>query len=231
MSYKDITAVIPVRLGSTRIKDKVLLPFNYKGKKVTLLDLKILQLKESLNSENIIISCGEKKLSDIAESHNCQVSWRENKYIEPNYKVSTEELIREAIKDVKTKYIAWSPVVSPLHSGEIFNECFDFFLNTMESKYNSLVTVSDNYHYFWYGDKPVNYSPDKNHVQSQLLRPLKKVTNGLYLTSYENMYKAGYFLGDKPFLYSVPEQCSIDIDTYFDYRQALFFDGWKDESN
>lgn len=227
MSFEDITAVIPVRLGSTRIKHKVLLPFNYNGKTVSLLELKILQLKEVLNPENILVSCGESALAEIALAHNCKVSWRDEKFITSNYQTSTEETIREVIKDVKTKHTAWATAVSPLHSGDIFSKSFDFYLNKMPSKYDSLLTICEQYHYFWFKNNPVNYFPDNRHVQSQLLSPLKKVTNGLYLCPTLLMRKAGYFLGSNPYLFSVPDKCGIDIDTEFDYQQALFFDKWN----
>jgi len=227
MLIDQITAVIPVRLGSTRIKKKVLLPFRYKEKNVSLLELKILQLQEVIATKNIIVSCGESQLADIALSLGCEVSWRDEKFITSNYTATTEETVREVIKDVKTRFTAWTTAVSPLHSGKIFEECFRFFLEELPDCYDSLVTVCEQQHYFWYNNTPINYFPDQRHVQSQMLSPVKKVTNGLYLSSTELMNKVGYFLGPNPFLYSVPNQCGIDIDTEFDYQQALFFDRWS----
>ena len=62
----DITAVIPVRAGSTRIKDKNIKPFAGSS----LLEIKIEQLKRIPTVNEIIVSSDSRHMLNIAKDKN-----------------------------------------------------------------------------------------------------------------------------------------------------------------
>ncbi|NMA96408.1 MAG: acylneuraminate cytidylyltransferase, partial [Clostridiales bacterium] len=57
----SISAIIPVREGSERVREKVLLPFG----NVSLYEWKISQLLQVLQPDNIIVSTNSERLIDI----------------------------------------------------------------------------------------------------------------------------------------------------------------------
>lgn len=219
---ENITAVTPVRLGSTRVKQKVLLPLRISGVEQSLLVHKLQNLKRIFS--NVIVSCGEEEIAEIAFKNGCTVSWRERRFIEPEYKVTTRESITEVVKDVTTEFTAWCPVVVPYHSSETYLSSVRTFENLDANIYDSLATVHSRKSYTWYQQKPLNYFPDERHVQSQLLEPVTHITNGLYLTKTNTIRNRGYFLGSRVYLHEVSFQESIDIDTLDDYNLAKKFE-------
>jgi CMP-N-acetylneuraminic acid synthetase len=74
--------------------------------------------------------------------------------------------------------------------------------------------------YFWWKGRPLNYFADKRHVQSQLLDPLHRIANGLYLGKTKELRKAGYFLVEPIKIFEVNEIQAIDIDTVEDLYLA-----------
>ena len=64
--HRKITAVIPVRKGSIRVKNKNIKPFGNSS----LLELKIDLLKQVVGIENIIVNSDSQEMLDIAERKN-----------------------------------------------------------------------------------------------------------------------------------------------------------------
>ena len=73
----DIGVVIPVRLGSTRIIEKAVLPFAESN----LLDWKIKQLKEVISVKNIYVSTESDKLKQIALNNGVQIHHRNSYHV------------------------------------------------------------------------------------------------------------------------------------------------------
>ena len=120
-----ITFVIPVRLGSSRIKNKVLLPFPPQSG-LNLIEHKVAQIRKIAPEAQIILSCGEQLLYDLASKLDITISERVGKHIN-GHEVGTRESICEVIKDVETKYVAWTTVVTPLHDGLIIEKSLKEF--------------------------------------------------------------------------------------------------------
>ena len=66
MKTNKLTAVIPVRKGSQRVKNKNLKPFA----NTTLLDIKIETLKKVAGLDEIVVTSDSDKMLDIARKHN-----------------------------------------------------------------------------------------------------------------------------------------------------------------
>lgn len=212
----DICAVIPARLGSSRIKQKMLLPFNGSN----LLEWKILQLKKVLPKNKIFVSTESEELAKIAYKHNIGIHKRES-YLSVGHEASFSEVIVGIVKDLKFTHIAWVTAVVPLMSPGEYKKALDIYEEFVcTSCYDSLFSANLLKEYFWNDFSALNYQADKNHTISQNLPNIFRVTNGLYMRDRESILRDGYFLGKNPFKFCVSKIAGIDIDEYEDYKIA-----------
>jgi CMP-N-acetylneuraminic acid synthetase len=218
----ELTFVIPARVNSSRIPKKVLQKLEMpNGDKITLLDLKIQNLLKLTEPQKIILSSGEDELIDIGNNYGIMISRRSEEFFKAGYQTTTRQSINEVIKDVKTKYTAWTPPVVPFHDSKCIRLALNYYCNNCNPASNaSLTTIVHEKAYYWYKNLPLNYSPDENHVQSQYLEPLQKITNGLYLAKTEDMRLCGYYLTKDVVLYEVDIINGVDIDNMHDLVMA-----------
>ncbi|RED48369.1 acylneuraminate cytidylyltransferase family protein [Seonamhaeicola aphaedonensis] len=220
LKLNDIGVVIPVREGSSRIKNKVLLPF---GTDETLLEWKINQLKQVISSHQIIVSTDSQKLIDIAKNNNVKYSVRE-KYLCEDHKASFNEVICGVVKSVEYPIIAWVTVVVPLMRPKEYLNAFKKYLeivNDKNSTYDSLASFNLLKEYLWGENQPINYRADKHHTVSQDLPNIYRITNGLYMYDKKSILKKEYFLGHNPYKFLVDKVSGVDIDEIEDYNMAL----------
>ena len=85
----DLGVVIPVRLGSTRVAQKALLPVGAEG--ISLLAWKIRQLKKVLSARNIYVSTEAKELLSIANDEGV-VAIKRSEYLADGHKASFSEI-------------------------------------------------------------------------------------------------------------------------------------------
>jgi len=215
--FDDIGVVVPVRLESSRVKEKVLLPFANSN----LLEWKIKQLKEVISKKNIFISTESDKLKEIALKNGVQIHHRDF-YLADGHKATFSEVITGIVKDIPLKHIAWVTAVVPLMKPTEYKKAFETYLKeVVELKNNdSLVSVNLLKDYFWDKNGSINYHADKNHIVSQDLPDMYRVTNGLYMREKKDILKDEYFLGQNPNRFEVSKISGIDIDEVEDYEIA-----------
>lgn len=225
---EKLTFVIPVRLGSSRIKEKVLLPFPWSSEQ-NLIENKVAQIRRFAPRAKIILSCGEEKLFKIADDLGLIKSVRTGKHIN-GHEVSTREAICEVIKDVTTEFVAWTTVVTPLHDHMIIQKSLEkFYAGVTRNEFDSLTTGVRIYEYLWQNGQPLNYYADERHPDSQFLPELYKLSNGIYICSKKIMNERGYFLGYKPYILPIPKVCAFDIDEQEDYDLACGASQWYEK--
>jgi CMP-N-acetylneuraminic acid synthetase len=217
MNY-DLAAVIPARLGSSRIKEKVFIDL---GDGKSLLERKIIQLSKCLPLDRIIVNTESEQIADIARKCNAVVHFRDEIY-SINHLKSFSELVVHVVKKIETKHIAWTPFVVPFLDETCFARAFANYKELVINKkdYDSLISVVEVKEYFWNKNKPLNYQANQNHTISQDLPQWFKATNGIYMASKKTMLKQKYVLGNKVFLNIEPNNTAIDIDTIHDVNMA-----------
>lgn len=72
------------------------------------------------------------------------------------------------------------------------------------------------YSWFWFKNKPVNYSP-KVLPRSQDAQPIVQETTGLYGIKRQALQKYKCRIGKKPIFFNVPNHEALDLDTYQDF--------------
>lgn len=194
----DLAVVIPIRLGSSRVSQKGLLPVG--NEQISLLAWKIRQLKKVIPANRIYVSTEADVFKVIAEEEGVSIHHRDE-YLADGHKASFSEVIVGIVKDIPHEHIAWVTCVVPLMNPQEYLQGFREYKENVipeRSEFDSLVSVNLLKEYFWDDDKPINYEATSNHTISQELPNIYRVTNGLYMSSKENILEKKYLLGSKP---------------------------------
>lgn len=215
----DISVIIPVREGSSRIDQKIYLPFE---KNLNLLEWKVSQLMQVHRSDRIFLSSNSTRVERTANDMGVAFLQRSD-YLCDGHVASFSEVITGVISEVPTPYFAWVTVVVPLMKPAEYLSGFESFLEHVVRRgtHDSLVTVNKVKDYLWTSGAPLNYEADRNHTISQELPDIYRVTNALYMSSKADTLQRGYFLGPHPFMHQVAKMSGIDIDELEDYEIAL----------
>ena len=211
MKKNKLTAVIPVRAGSQRVKNKNLKPFADS----TLLDIKIETLKKVIGLDEIVVSSDSQEMLDIARKHNVTAHRREDYYA--SSEVNNSDFMVNLTTSVDSEYIMYSPCTSPLLSNETISECISKFRDGAQN----IVTVTSQKHHMWLDGKPLNYDPS-NAPNSQDLPDIYSVNYGCCIISCEDLHEFRYVVTDRPTFHVTDEIESIDIDTEFDFMVAEY---------
>ena len=217
--FSDISVIIPVREGSSRIKSKIFLPFH---EQMSLLEWKIDQLKKVQSPDKIFISSNSDRVKAIAQELNLGFLAR-SEYLSVGHQASFSEVITGIVQKIPTQHFAWVTVVVPLMKPAEYREAFELYLDKVvkHKTHDSLVSVNLLKEYFWDDQGPINYQANKNHTISQDLPNIYRVTNGLYMRSKADTLRDEYFLGPNPYRHQVSKMSGVDIDEYEDYQVAL----------
>ena len=94
----DLAAVIPARLGSSRITEKV---FQSIDGSETLLSRKIKQLRQILPSEKVLVNTDSDRIAEHALANGATIHWRDP-YFSDGHKASFSELIVHVVSQVES---------------------------------------------------------------------------------------------------------------------------------
>ncbi len=209
-----IVAVIPVREGSQRVKNKNFRPF---ASYPNLLSLKIEQLKEEACFDHIYVSSDSKRAQQIAEKHGAEFLARDPKMCSSS--VRWAPVIHHVVSTIPGEpIIAWVHTTSPLQ--QKYKPAIETFLQ-QQAKYDSLVIVRRVQEFLIKANgRPLNYCWGHWHDYSQDLEPLYVVTGALFVAKKADILKWHYLIGTQPYLYEVSRLESIDLDSEKDFRHA-----------
>jgi CMP-N-acetylneuraminic acid synthetase len=206
----SITAVIPVRKGSVRVKNKNLKLFANSS----LLEIKIDQLKKVDGIDKIIVSSDCEEMLSIAKDKGVSTHKREDFYA--SSEATNSEFFKNLAESIEGDTLMYSPVTCPLISLDTYRECIDKYNN---EKLSNLVTVAPVKHHMWLDGEPLNYEVEKS-PNSQDLPDIYMITYGVCLIQRELMLKYCNVVSGKPSFYVLDEIESVDIDTEFDFMVA-----------
>ena len=216
MEKKEYTAIIPVRAGSRRLKNKNILPFADS----TLLIHKIRQLKKIKKIDNIVVSSDSDEMLEMAKEEGVNAHKRPIEYADEITK-TFNEVVEYVVKDMPGDIMMWVPCVCPLCNEKIIEKAIYKYQEEVliNKRYDSLATAKLIKEYIWDDNGPINYIIDK-HVPSQQLPNWYSIVNGFYIASKDIMLKRKYFFGNKLFLYIIDKISAIDIDDEYDLEMA-----------
>ena len=201
-----MTAVVAVRAGSQRIKNKILGLFD-----TSLLELKLKVLSKVKNIDEIIVNTFDRMIK-IGEKYKL-------KHKREAYFASSEATpdFHKHIGDVTDSvFIFLAPVCSPFLSVQRHKYSIDLFLNSSCDSLTSCELVKG---HLWLDGEPINYSLE-NVPNSQDLPDIKKLNYGISIIERKSMIERKSVVGYNPEFIILDEIESIDIDDPDTFKTA-----------
>lgn len=164
MSQK-IVAMIPARLGSTRLKMKNLALLNGRP----MISYAINAAKESGVFDKVIVNSENDVFSLIADRYGCDF------YLRPLDLGSSTTKSDSVVADFMDSHpeadiVVWVNSISPLQTSDDIRNTVEYFL---ERNLDSLITVENKQVHCLYNNEPVNYQKDSVFAQTQDLVPVQ----------------------------------------------------------
>ena len=164
-----ITAVVAVRAGSQRVKNKNIRPFGDPN----LLEMKLRVLREVNNIDRIIVNSDSEEMLQIAQEYGVESHKREDYYA--SSEATNSEFHGHIAEVTETDAIFLAPVCSPFVSVESHEKAIQYYL---DNGFDSVTSVTEVKNHLWLNNKPLNYSLD-NVPNSQDLPDIVKLTYGI----------------------------------------------------
>lgn len=213
MNY--LTAIVPVRKNSQRVKRKNFRKFHNKN----LLVYKLEKLKKINIFDEIIVNTDSDEAIKIAKDLNISYHKRKKYFASsncPNYK-----FWHHVAENTNSKYIFFTNCTSPMIKLSTYKKAIEKFEKN-KKKNDSLNTVSLVKDFLLLKKKSINFNLNKA-PNSQDLPDICKLNFAINIISKEKMKIRKNLLGEKPIFYMLDEVEGFDIDTkhQFDYGQFL----------
>ncbi|WP_443939727.1 acylneuraminate cytidylyltransferase family protein [Pedobacter sp. MW01-1-1] len=215
MERQTITAVIPVRAGSRRLKNKNIAPFGG----TNLLLYKIGQLKRVPLIDSIVVSSDSDDMLQMAAEENTLTHKRGIEYCDEQTK-TFGEVVRHICESITGDHVLWATCTAPLIFPNVYQEAIKLYFDALDNGFDSLVSVEPFKRYLWDDNGPVNYEFGLKHVPSQQLPTLYFVTDGILIAPREKMIEWSYFHGANPLKFPLEKRLCVDIDDELDMLKA-----------
>lgn len=214
MLRKTITAIVPVRKGSQRVKNKNFKKFADSN----LLEIKLKALKQVKVIDDIIVSTDSEVAMRIAEKHGIKCHKRDQYYA--SSECSNSEFFENLAENCTGDYLLYAPVTAPLIKIETYYDFINRFHNAID-RHDSMLTGCYVKDHMWLDNKPLNYDP-QNSPNTQDLPNIIKLTYGLSIIKREDMLSCKNVVGNTPAFYVIDDEQAIDIDTPLEFAFAEF---------
>jgi len=203
-----ITAVIPVRSGSTRCKNKNIREFG----DTNLLKMKIEILKQVEEIDEIIVSSNCDEMLKIAFECSVTIEKRDPYYARTD--TSGSEIFHYLANICKSEIMLYMHAVAPFVSVENIKKMIDIYRTN--HNIDSVVSSNKINHFLWQDGKPLNYDPF-NAVPSQYLENIYIPSFSPIINKTDFVKSTKSIIGKKPYFYELSQIEGIDIDTPYDF--------------
>lgn len=213
---KKIAIFIPIKSNSTRLPNK-----NFKYIGGVPLYTHTLNLAESLLSIKdldltIIVDTDSELIK--SESVKCGLQVMDRLPALTKDDASGDDLLRHHVKTHPNfDLYCQMYVTSPFQTSDSIKRLLHGVLK--DDEYDSGFLAHTKQTWFWFNNKPINYTPGKL-IRSQDSVPVVMETTGFYCIKKEAWVKTNSRVGESPLMYPVSFKESIDIDTEEDYNLA-----------
>lgn len=205
-----VTALIPVRAGSTRLTNKNISPFAGKN----LLLHKIEQLKQIDSIEDIVVSSDSDIMLEMAANAGAHTQRRPPAYCDEKTK-SFGEVVEWVASNLTGDHILWATCTSPLIKNSEYQQAIETYFEKL-GEHDSLVSFEELKRFVWNENRPINYSLGGGHVPSQELPALYTKTCGISIAPRVDMIRWKYDHGENPYKFILGKRSSVDVDDIFD---------------
>lgn len=211
MIKKGITAVVPVKGNSSRLKNKNLLPFADSN----LLVHKIRQLKQVDGISEIIVSSDSDEMLQYGIDEGVTAVKRPTQYADESQPFGY--FLEYVCSIIGYDTLMWACCTSPMVTPELYAKAIKEYEQKLLEGYDSLITVQSFQHFLLDESGPMNFQPGLKHVNSQELPKYHYFTNGIILSPKDSVKAWHYHFGPRVYRMEIQQNEAIDIDTYWDY--------------
>ncbi len=210
-----VLAIIPVRKGSVRVKNKSVRRFHDSN----LLEIKIKSLLNVPEIDSIVVNTDSDEAIDIAKDYKIDYHKRSDYYA--STECSNADFFKHIAENASDNYsyLLYVPVTSPLVQSESISNVIKLFMNA--DKYDSVATVNIIKQPLWLDDKPLNFKLGCA-PKSQELPDVYAINFAAMIISKTDQIKYKNVIGLSPKFYELNEYESRDIDTMFDFHISEF---------
>ncbi|UKK59598.1 acylneuraminate cytidylyltransferase family protein [Prevotella communis] len=211
-----ITAVIPVRKGSQRVKDKNLRPFAG----TTLLDVKIKSLLQVPEIDSIVVNTNSEAAIEFVEEEyaGTKVTYHRREEYYASSQCSGSDFFKHLGEVTDTDIFVYAPCTSPFVKPETFSACIKKFLET-NGEHDCVSTVSSVKEFLWLDGHAMNYDP-LNAPNSQNLPDVVALNFGATVVKREDLINNHNIIGKRPDFVITSDIEAVDIDTPLDFYIA-----------
>ena len=206
-----ITAVIPVRKGSTRCKNKNIRNFG----DTNLLKLKIETLKKVKGIDRILVSSNCDIMLGIAKDLGVDIHKRDEQYC--TTECSGSKFMVNLAKQVSTEFFLYSTCVTPLSHADLIENCIN--QKDKLQTYDSIVLANVSKNFMWDNNKPINYDLDNSPPSQEL--PEYYIPNfSCCLIRTNKIINYKNVIGKRPMFIKTDAISGLDIDENSDFIMA-----------
>lgn len=209
-----IKALIPVRSGSERVRNKNIRPFAGS----TLLEVKIRQLMRIPLLDGVVVNSNSDEMLDIARAAGAEVVRRDD------YFASSSVPINEVYEDIARHFDAdvmvYANCTNPLINDASVTAAIDAF-QSMDKRYDSLNTAHLIKEFLWLDEKALNYDPSRM-PKSQALPDVMALNFAVNIIRRDDILRARSIVGLHPRLHCISQEEATDIDNEIDFRFAEY---------
>ena len=206
-----ITAVIPVRKGSTRCNNKNIRKFG----DTNLLKLKIETLKRVKGIDKILVSSNCDIMLGVAKDMGVDIHKRDEQYCTNH---NPGEFFCNLASSIDTNILMHVPVTTPFISICQYNEILAKW-NEINVNHDSLNASTKIKEFIWHNNKAVNYDRN-NPPPSQDLPDFTYLNFGCNIINKKSVLRLNNIVGRNPFLFEIDKISGLDIDENTDFIMA-----------
>lgn len=216
----SVSVFLPVRKGSQRVPLKNTRDFA--GFEGGLLKLKLDQLIEVENIDEIIVSTNDDLCIAIAQKFGSQIKidYRPDELAASTTALS--DLIRYVPTITNNEHIIWTHVTSPFFQTNNYRLAINAYFEALEKGFDSLMSVTLFKNFLWDKEKNdlINRNSDLRWPQTQDLYPYYEIDSAIFIASKSIFEKTGDRVGKRPFLFENNKLTALDIDYEEDFKIA-----------
>lgn len=209
-----ISALVAVRSGSQRVKNKNIRPFAGSS----LLEVKLNQLKRISLFDEIVVNSNDDNMLDTASKLGCSIVKREEKYASNS--VSMSDVYKNMAEHMNCDVIAYINVTNPLLEDKTLVKAVETYLDNYH-RFDSLNSAHLIKEFLFKDGLPLNYDL-RNQPRSQDLPDIAALNFAINIISKDKMIECKNVVGYKPYIYLIDEGEATDIDNQIDFDFAEF---------
>ncbi len=222
----NIIAMIPARIGSTRLKMKNLALVNGKP----LIHYAIEAAKTSGVFNKVVLNSDNEIFADIAKRYDVEFYQRPRELGSSTTKSDT--VVYDFMSKHPSDVLVWTNPTSPLQTGDEVREVISYFI---EENLDTLITVKNEQVHCVYQENPVNFAIEEMFAQTQDLKPVQPFVYSIMMwknkTFIETFRRQGHalFCG-KIGYYPVSKKAALVVKTKEDLMLADYMIRAEEES-